>query len=318
MSPDNKNKDNSKSQKSNSRSSDKGFWNSIESYVSQAGRWAWVWVLISAFFYMLYLIWAIYWYSVAASILGTYWWREWIFNIIWDGIYLVLALIFAFAYIRPHFSIPCKEMKWQFLVDDGFNIGSWRIPKMLFFGILFEIFGRGWGGALILFPALAIIIWAPVKIDWNAKKTQKKPTSTKTATSPKPTTPTKTQSSTQTKSTTTKTSTPAKTQSSTQTKSTTTKTSTPAKTQSSTQTKSTTTKTSTPAKTQSTTTKPSTTQTKTTTTKTSTPAKTQSTTTKPSTTQTKTTTTKSSTPAKTQSSTQTKSATTTKKSTNKK
>ena len=63
----------------------------------------------------------------------------------------------------------CKEKDWSFLVNDVLVIGSFRIPKMLAYGIIMCFFTYGTAIILIVAPALLIIFMGPEEFSWSTK-----------------------------------------------------------------------------------------------------------------------------------------------------
>jgi len=147
-----------------------GFWDVIEPNIVTVGKWAWIWPLIYAGIYIFLTIWPFYVWVTAYGLSGSDWWGPYFLWFVYDVIYIIIAIIFTFVYVKPYFSNKCANKEWQWLVDDVFYFGSTRVPKMLVIGIILEILGRGYGGVTIIGPAIAIILWAPVKINWHGSK----------------------------------------------------------------------------------------------------------------------------------------------------
>jgi hypothetical protein len=161
------------------------FWSNYEKYLVIYGKWAWLNPLIFAVVYLIFAI-VLMASSVASLFIGT---------IVWELICVAVSVVFAILWVRPKFSNKCANREWQALVDDAIVIRNIKIPKMLLVGVIVEIFGYGWSGALILGPALLIIFLAPVTFSWKVeagKQTQKEPKPAKVkpvkeAKAPKPT-----------------------------------------------------------------------------------------------------------------------------------
>lgn len=146
----------------NNNSGNSSIWSQMERYVSLAGKWSWVWPFIAILVTLILVIIAL---GVIASYSGAAY-NAAVGTLVWDFISMGVMLFLVFYYVKPNFAKKCANKEWQALVDDVFTIGSIRIPKMLIFGIIFEIFSY-WGGALIMAPAVLIILFAPVTITWK-------------------------------------------------------------------------------------------------------------------------------------------------------
>ncbi|MHA2391736.1 MAG: hypothetical protein ACXAEX_07185 [Promethearchaeota archaeon] len=136
-------------------------------WVSGLGTWAWVIGILSG---VVNIIWGI---SVLAT-LGVF--GVFGFGLavglgrpIWLIISGIIAILICFAIIRPKFSKKCHEKDWDSLLNWVMG-GSIRFPWMLFWGIMVEIFGYGWGGFAIIIPALVLIFAGPTKFEWKKEK----------------------------------------------------------------------------------------------------------------------------------------------------
>ncbi len=85
---------------------------------------------------------------------------------VWAILGGVISLFLAGIFIKP-FAIGCSNKDWAGLLNDVWIFGKKQVPKMLVVGILLEIFSDGWGGLLVLIPAIVIIILGPVKHQWD-------------------------------------------------------------------------------------------------------------------------------------------------------
>ena len=59
------------------------------------------------------------------------------------------------------------EKDWEKLLTDVLVLGNIQIPWMLIMGVILEIFGFGWGGAIVLICAILIIFLGPRKYEWK-------------------------------------------------------------------------------------------------------------------------------------------------------
>nr|MDO8113182.1 hypothetical protein [Candidatus Sigynarchaeota archaeon] len=142
---------------------------SLEPFVLLMGRISWIAVLVSA---IVYFFWAVWWLFILGSyvllpfVTSTYWW------------YLISGIAsFAilFIYVLPIFVRKVAAKDWEFLATDVLKFGTFRLPKVLFFGILLEIFGSFWGGLPVVIVALCICFGnPPVPVVWKEGAGSKK------------------------------------------------------------------------------------------------------------------------------------------------
>ena len=130
-------------------------------WVSQVGKWAWVWVMVNG---IINLIWGIYLIAVWSGIpFGGF--------LVGQGVWLlicgIVALAVGFIIIRPKFSKVCANQNWDALYDWVIVLGGARIPWMLIWAIVPTIFGY-WGGALLWIVFIMLIFLGPRKYDWKA------------------------------------------------------------------------------------------------------------------------------------------------------
>ncbi|MHA1684106.1 MAG: hypothetical protein ACTSUE_24415 [Promethearchaeota archaeon] len=127
-------------------------WDSwAEKLVVGLGKWSWLIVLLAACWY----IWRGIWWSIFAL---------WLVNTgraIWNFVCAVALLVILFMYVLPKFTKQVKAKDWQGMMDDAIPFGSFKMPKMLLFGIILEIFGY-YGGAGVLICSILIMLLAPV------------------------------------------------------------------------------------------------------------------------------------------------------------
>jgi hypothetical protein len=135
------------------------------SWVSTLGKWAWVIAILSG---IINIIWGLYSVLVLAAIpfgLGL----VGIGFPIWLIISGILVILIAFAIIKPKFSNKCANKDWDSLLNWTMS-DSFRFPWMLFWGIIVEILGYGWGGFAIIIPALVLIFAGPKPYEWKGQK----------------------------------------------------------------------------------------------------------------------------------------------------
>lgn len=135
------------------------------SWVSALGKWAWVIGLING---VLGIIWGLYSailaaaipYGLGASLVG---WG------IWTIIGGILTALISVIIILPKFSSKCAAKDWDSLYAWTLKFGSIKIPWMLIWGIVLEIFSWWWwGGVGIILPALFLIFAGPKPYDWKS------------------------------------------------------------------------------------------------------------------------------------------------------
>ena len=82
---------------------------------------------------------------------------------------LIIIILLAIAIIRPKFSNKCAAKDWDSLHNWTLNLGGIRLPWMLIWGIIIDIFSWWyWGGLVIIIPALFLIFAGPKKYEWKA------------------------------------------------------------------------------------------------------------------------------------------------------
>jgi len=135
-------------QKSAPKSGNDSTWDSLEEIISVGGWLSWFLLM----FAVIALIWQIF------TSFGN--------SNIFLGIWYILSALFTIYVIITYgrvYSNKCKAKDWKFLMTDIFTIGSYRIPKMLAFGVLLAIFTQGWGGFLVYTSAFLIFFLSPEK-----------------------------------------------------------------------------------------------------------------------------------------------------------
>ena len=132
------------------------------SWVSTLGKWAWLIAIVSGIIDIVISLPTIIYLAGLPFGIGALgmaypiWW-------IISGI---LVIIIAFFVIKPKFSDRCANKDWDGLLNWVMS-DSFRFPWMLFWGIIVEVFGYGWGGFAIIIPALVLIFAGPKKYEWK-------------------------------------------------------------------------------------------------------------------------------------------------------
>ncbi|UYP45937.1 hypothetical protein NEF87_002222 [Candidatus Lokiarchaeum ossiferum] len=129
-------------------------WNTLEPFISLAGKLSWILIVLNIIVSII----------VAAVNLAEY---GYVGAFVWAIIGGAISLALAGIFIKP-FAIMCGKKDWEGLINDVWKFGKYRVPKMLVLGIILEIFTDGWGGLLVLIPAVLILILGPVKHQWEA------------------------------------------------------------------------------------------------------------------------------------------------------
>lgn len=151
-------------------------WAKMENVVVILGTWSWLVVLVAA---ILDIVLGIYnlsvlgvfvagwaWGGYAATVIGLY---------IWYLIAGAVELVLLFIYVLKTFVPKIKSKDINFLMND--SIFSPQFPKMLFFGILLMVFAPAidyMGGALVIVPAILMMIFAPKSGSSAPAKSSKK------------------------------------------------------------------------------------------------------------------------------------------------
>ncbi|NHJ26390.1 MAG: hypothetical protein EAX89_17560 [Candidatus Lokiarchaeota archaeon] len=133
------------------------------SWVSQLGKWAWIWGIING---LIDVIWGLYSVFVLALIpygYGVYGMGTGIWLII-SGI---IAVFISFVIIKPKVSNKCVQKDWDHFYNWVWKLGSFRFPFVLFWGIVLEVFGYGWGGVPVIIIAIMLIFLGPKEYKWS-------------------------------------------------------------------------------------------------------------------------------------------------------
>jgi len=151
------------------------------SLVSNIGKWAWIIGLLNGVLSIIFGFVGIGTYLYWSSFLPGYYIPTYDIWLIIGGIILILL---NFVIIRPKFSKKCAEMDWDALYEWYLPLGSFKLPWMLIWGIVFELVGwYGWGGLAILIPAVLLLFMGPKEYNWSTEETKPK---AKPKTKPKP------------------------------------------------------------------------------------------------------------------------------------
>ena len=139
--------------------SNSAVWEAVKDYIPKIGKWAWALMILHALINLISLfIWSAAW--IWAGLGG---------NIAWTIIEMGVCIVFAIIYVLPSFSKKCESEDYDFLLNDVIKLGTIRIPKMLLFGVIVEIFSDGWGGGILIFVAVMLIFFSPkAPYNWKA------------------------------------------------------------------------------------------------------------------------------------------------------
>jgi len=123
------------------------------SWVSELGKWAWILVLVNGALQILFNLFSI----MTLPILS-----------IWKISWGVIEILIAIAVIKPKFSDKCASRDWDALYGWVLKLGSLKLPWMLVWGIIFEMFGlHVWGGLPVLIPAIMLLFVGPKPYEWT-------------------------------------------------------------------------------------------------------------------------------------------------------
>ena len=141
------------------------------SWVSTLGKWAWIIVIINGIIEILY-------YIVLIAEIATMNASSppslqipvpfmHILYLIWG----IIIILIGYAIIRPKFSEKCAAQDWDALYNWFLNLGGIKIPWMLIWGFIIEIFSFWWwGGLSVLIPAFVLLFAGPKPYEWKAEK----------------------------------------------------------------------------------------------------------------------------------------------------
>ncbi|MFX1388945.1 MAG: hypothetical protein ACFE9Z_02650 [Promethearchaeota archaeon] len=131
------------------------------SWVSTLGKWAWLIAIASGIIDIIWGLSSVIWLSTLPYGIYAMGFPIWL---IISGI---LVAIIAFVIIKPKFSDKCANKDWDSLLNWVMS-ENFRFPWMLFWGIIVEILGYGWGGFAIIIPALVLIFAGPKEYKWKS------------------------------------------------------------------------------------------------------------------------------------------------------
>ncbi len=106
-------------------------WPRIENYVQIVGKYSWIFAFVGALVFEILAF-----VSISSRLYA---------NAIWDVIITAVDAICLFIYVYSRFGKKAQNKEWQWLVDDVLKVGLYRIPWMLIFGVILEVFGY-WSG----------------------------------------------------------------------------------------------------------------------------------------------------------------------------
>ncbi len=140
-------------------------WNDsgLGKLVINLGGWAWLIGVVSG---VIYLIWGIY-ILVVLGALAAYGYYYTSGVGIWYLISGIIEIAVSLIIVLPRISRPCLKKDWNRLYNDVLKLGSVRLPWMLIWGIILEVFGYGWGGAGVIIPALILLFAGPQEYKWT-------------------------------------------------------------------------------------------------------------------------------------------------------
>jgi hypothetical protein len=123
------------------------------SWVSELGKWTWLIGIISGIVNVI----------IGLTLLP--------YDSMGTGIFLIIsgiiAILISFAIIKPKVSDKCAQKDWDHFYNWVWKLSGTRIPFVLFWGIILEIFGYGWGGIPVIIVALMLIFFGPKKYEWS-------------------------------------------------------------------------------------------------------------------------------------------------------
>jgi len=150
-------------------------WGNMEKIVVMLGTLAWIPAIASAALGIgLYTYVLTNWLYVHRSIISLY--PSYYTSAVYISMFVtwgwfigagVVELILTFVYVLKTFVPKCKAKDWQFLATEP-SFGP-KVPKMLLFAILLEVFSWNFfGGVLVIVVMILIYTQAPVTNPWKA------------------------------------------------------------------------------------------------------------------------------------------------------
>jgi len=82
----------------------------------------------------------------------------------------IITILISFLIIKLKFSSKCAIKDWDNLYNWVLEIGNIRLPWMLLWGIILEIFGYGWAGIPVIVCSIFLLFAGPITYDWKAKE----------------------------------------------------------------------------------------------------------------------------------------------------
>ena len=148
------------------------------SWVSQLGKWAWIILILQA---IISIIVELFWLSVTLAaweslrpyynLMGLPMPPMPIGGFIWPLIGAIILLAVSIVIIKPKFSKPCGDKDWDALFEWTLTLGNFRIPWMLIWGIILELFSwYYWAGLSVLVPAVMLIFMGPKEYNWSSEE----------------------------------------------------------------------------------------------------------------------------------------------------
>jgi hypothetical protein len=133
------------------------------SWVSPLGKWAWIIGIISGIINIIWGVFGLIPALVFFAILGI--------AVIWPSLWLIISgiiiLLLSFAIIKPKVSNKCAENDWNHFHEWVWNLGGFRFPFVLFWGIIIELIGSWWGGIPVIIVAFMVIFLGPKPYKWS-------------------------------------------------------------------------------------------------------------------------------------------------------
>ena len=148
------------------------------SWVSTLGKWAWIILILQS---IISIIFALIGLSTTIALweasrpyydlLGLPMPPMPIGGFIWSLIGVIIILAVSFVIIKPKFSKPCGDKDWDSLYDWTLALGNFRIPWMLIWGIVLELFSWYYvAGLVVLLPAIMLLFFGPKEYKWSKEE----------------------------------------------------------------------------------------------------------------------------------------------------
>jgi len=145
------------------------------SWVSLLGKWAWIILILNAIVSIIIQLIFLPGIIAAWEALRPYYEALTIpmpplpiGGLIWEIIAAIITIFISFVIIRPKFSNKCASKDWEALYGWTLNLGGLKIPWMLIWGIILEVFSwYYWAGLVILIPAIVLLFMGPRTYNWS-------------------------------------------------------------------------------------------------------------------------------------------------------